>query len=70
MNNKTMQTKAELLQMLAEAVRNTQPQPMPVTQREPNADSRPGEKREKPVSKRTTKAKKADASSRRTRRRG
>lgn len=68
MNNKTTQTKAELLQMLAEAVRNTQPQPMLVTQREPNADSRPGEKREKPVSKRTTKAK-ADASSRRTRRR-
>lgn len=66
MHNKTRQTKTELLQMLAEAVRNTQPQPMLATQPEPIVDLQPKTKPEKPMSKRSTKTKKAGASAKRT----
>jgi hypothetical protein len=38
-------TKAELLQMLAEAVRNTQPQPVRDAQPEPKRKTRPALKR-------------------------
>ena len=38
-------TKAELLEMLAEAVRNTQPQPVGNTQPEPARDAQPPRKR-------------------------
>ena len=38
-------TKAELLEMLAEAVRNTQPQPVGNTQPEPGHDPQPERKR-------------------------
>ena len=38
-------TKAELLEMLAEAVRNTQPQPVGNTQPEPVHDPQPERKR-------------------------
>lgn len=49
-------TRAELLQMLAEAVRNTQPQPAPDTQTERHAQSEPKQKA-RPAPKRTTKIK-------------
>jgi hypothetical protein len=61
------QTKAELLAMLAEAVRNTQPQqqigatqPDPISQEQPKLKRKTG-----PVSKRTTKTKNARTSARR-----
>jgi hypothetical protein len=38
-------TKSELYVMLAEAVRNTQPQPIPNAQPEPVRDARPASKR-------------------------
>jgi hypothetical protein len=38
-------TKAELLEMLAEAVRNTQPQQVPKEQPEPKRNTRPAPKR-------------------------
>jgi hypothetical protein len=55
-------TKAELLEMLAEAVRNTQPQPVGNTQPEPVRESQPERKRKtprktRPALKRTTKIK-------------
>jgi hypothetical protein len=53
-------TKAELLAMLAEAVRNTQPQPAHNTQPEPVRDERPAPKRKtrtRPAPKRTAKIK-------------
>jgi hypothetical protein len=46
MSDKTVKkTKAELLEMLAEAVRNTQPQPVRNTQPEPVRDAQPEPKR-------------------------
>ena len=57
------QTKAELLRMLAEAVRNTQPQlPIGATQPDPIRDAQP-------TLKRTTKAKNARTSAKRNDRR-
>ena len=53
-------TKAELLEMLAEAVRNTQPQPVGNTQPEPVRDPQPERKRKtqsrktRPASQRTS----------------
>ena len=71
MSNKT---KAELLEMLAQAVRNTQPQPVNDSPAEPVRDahrerkrkSQSGEKR--PALKRTSKAKGREASDRRKQR--
>jgi hypothetical protein len=53
-------TKAELLEMLAEAVRNTQPQPVRSEQPAPARDTQPAPKRnprpgKRPAPKRTTK---------------
>jgi hypothetical protein len=63
-------TKAELHEMLAEAVRNTQPQPQPVdTQPEPVRNRQPAPKRKtRPAPKRTAKIKSARAPARRKRR--
>ena len=47
MSDKT-KTKAELLEMLAEAVRNTQPQPVRNTQPEPVRDAQPEPKNATP----------------------
>jgi hypothetical protein len=56
MSDKTKtKTKAELLEMLAEAVRNTQPQPVRNTQPEPKGKTRPHKTR--PAPKRTAKIK-------------
>jgi hypothetical protein len=61
-------TKAELLEMLAEAVRNTQPQPVGNTQPEPVHDPQPERKRKtqsrktRPASQRTAKIKNVRAS--------
>lgn len=68
MTERTTKTKAELLNMLAEAVRNTQPQPrINVTQTDPTSDARPKPKRNtRPVSKCTTKTKNTRASAGRT----
>jgi hypothetical protein len=65
MSNK--KTKAELLAMLAEAVRNTQPQPpIGATRPDPIREAQPKLKRKTgPVSKRMTKTKNARASARR-----
>jgi hypothetical protein len=75
MSDKT-KTKAELLEMLAEAVRNTQPQPVRNTQPEPVRDAQPEPKRKtqprktRPAPNRTAKIKGVRASaSRRQRRR-
>jgi hypothetical protein len=75
MSDKT-KTKAELLEMLAEAVRNTQPQPARNTQPEPVRDAQPEPKRKtqpgkaRPAPNRTAKIKGVRASaSRRQRRR-
>jgi hypothetical protein len=64
-------SKAELLEMLAEAVRNTQPQPVN-TQREPVRDAQPEPKRnprpgKRPAPKRTVKIKSVRASASRKR---
>jgi hypothetical protein len=65
MSDKT-KTKAELLEMLAEAVRNTQPQP--VAQPDPARDPQPERKRKtqsgktRPASQRTVKTKNVRAS--------
>ena len=64
-------TNAELLEMLAEAVRNTQPQPAVNMQPEPVRDPQPERKRKaqsrktQPVSRRTAKIKNVRASARR-----
>ena len=76
MSDKT-KTKAELLEMLAEAVRNTQPPPVRNTQPEPVRDAQPEPKRKtqprktQPAPKRTAKIKsvRASAASRKQRRR-
>jgi hypothetical protein len=58
MSDKTKtKTKAELLEMLAEAVRNTQPQPVANTYREPEKEIQPKKTRAAP--KRTAKIKNA-----------
>ncbi len=68
-------TKAELLEMLAEAVRNTQPQPVGNTQPEPGHDPQPERKRKtksrrtRPASQRTVKIKDVRASASRGQRR-
>ncbi len=68
-------TKAELLEMLAEAVRNTQPQPVGNTQPEPVHDPQPERKRKaqfhktRPGSQRTAKIKTVRASASRKQRR-
>ena len=68
-------TKAELLEMLAEAVRNTQPQPVGNTQPEPVHDPQPERKRKaqshktRPASQRTAKIKTVRASAGRKQRR-
>ena len=68
-------TKAELLEILAEAVRNTQPQPVGNTQSEPVRDPQPERKRKaqsrktRPVSRHTAKIKKVRASASRKQRR-
>ena len=67
-------TKAELLEMLAEAVRNTQPQPVGNTQPEPVHDPQPERKRKtqsrktRPASQRTAKINVRASASRRQRR--
>jgi hypothetical protein len=61
-------TKAELFEMLAEAVRNTQPQPIGATQPEPIRDAQPELKRKK-ATKGTPKTKKSRASAGRKQRR-
>ena len=67
-------TKADLLEMLAAAVRNTQPQPV-ITQPEPVRDAQPEPKREtplrntRPAPKRTAKIKSVRASDSRKRQR-
>jgi len=48
MSDKT-KTKAELLEMLAEAVRNTQPQPVGNTQPKPARDAQPVNVRRSPA---------------------
>lgn len=64
-DNATKKTKAELLEMLAEAVRNTQPQPI-ATAPDSIRDAQPKPKRKtRPVPKRTVKTKTASASVRR-----
>jgi hypothetical protein len=69
-----MKTKAELLEMLAEAVRNTQPQPVN-PQPEPVRDAQPEPKRKtqprntRPAPKRTVKIKSVRASANRKKRR-
>jgi hypothetical protein len=73
MSDKT-KTKAELLEMLAEAVRNTQPQPVGNTQPEPARDAHPPRKRKMqsetaPASQRTAKTKNVQASASRKQRR-
>ena len=74
MSDKT-KTKAELLEMLAEAVRNTQPQPVRSTQPEPVRDAQPESKRKtqprktRPAPKRTAKIKRVRASAGRKQRR-
>jgi hypothetical protein len=45
MTKSSRQTKAELYEMLAEAVRNTQPQPVRNEQPEPKRNTRPAPKR-------------------------
>ena len=68
-------TKAELLEMLAEAVRNTQPQPVGNTQPEPVHDPQPERKlktqsrKTRPASQRTAKIKNVRASASRKQRR-
>ena len=68
-------TKAELLEMLAEAVRNTQPQPVGNTQPEPVHDPQPERKRKaqshktRPASQRPAKIKTVRASASRKQRR-
>ncbi len=68
-------TRAELLEMLAEAVRNTQPRPVGNTQPEPVRDSQPEPKRKtqprktRPASKRTAKIKTVQESASRRQRR-
>ncbi len=68
-------TKAELLEMLAEAVRNTQPRPVGNPQPEPVHDPQPERKRKaqshktRPASQRTAKIKTVRASASRKRRR-
>ena len=74
MGDKT-KTKAELLEMLAEAVRNTQPPPVRNTQPEPVRDAQPESKRKtqspktRPARKRTAKIKSVRASASRNQRR-
>jgi hypothetical protein len=74
MSDKT-KTKAELLEMLAEAVRNTQPQPVRNTQPEPVRDAQPEPKRKtqprktRPAPNRTAKIKSVRASASRKQRR-
>jgi hypothetical protein len=60
MGEKTTKTRAELLEMLAQAVRNTQPQPVSVPQPEPIRDAQPKIKT-RPVHKRSAKTKLAQA---------
>jgi len=74
MSDKT-KTKAELLEMLVEAVRNTQPPPVRNTQPEPVRDARPESKRKtqpgksRPAPTRTAKIKSVRASASRKQRR-
>jgi len=56
-------TKAELFQMLAEAVRNTQPQPAPEVEAEPKPE--PRARKTQPKSKRQAKKKNDRTSARR-----
>ena len=71
MSNKT---KAELLEMLARAVRNTQPQPINDSPPEPVRDAHPERKRKtqsgkkRPAPQRTIKTESREASDRRKRR--
>jgi hypothetical protein len=68
MSEKTgKKTKAELLEMLAEAVRNTQPQPVRDVQPEPERKTQPHKAR--PAPKHTAKAKSVRASANRKQRR-
>ena len=66
-------TKAELHEMLAEAVRNTQPQPVRNTQPEPVSDTQPAQQRKtqprnsRPAPKRRAKIKSVRASANRKR---
>jgi hypothetical protein len=63
-------TKSELFAMLAEAVRNTQPQPpASTTQLEPIRDAQPKLKRARRSQERASKAKHAQAPARRKQRR-
>jgi len=74
MSEKT-KSKAALLEMLAEAVRNTQPQPIASTQREAVREPQPKLKRKtqyrkmRPATKRTAEIKNVRASASRKRRR-
>ena len=58
-------TKSELLAMLAEAVRNTQPQPPASTQLEPARDAQPKLKRPRRSPERASKAKRVRPAARR-----
>jgi hypothetical protein len=70
MKENTTKTKAELFRMLAEAVRNTQPQPAADAPPEPIRDAQPKLKRKMDrVQKRTVKTKSARASASRKQRR-
>ena len=70
MGEKTTKTKAELFEMLAQAVRNTQPQPVSVTQPDPIRDVQPEPNRKtRLVRKRAPKKKNAPASASRKQRR-
>jgi hypothetical protein len=63
MGERTTKTKAELMAMLAEAVRNTQPQPAPAAPSEMVRDAPPASKRKKhEVPKRAANTKRARAS--------
>jgi hypothetical protein len=70
MSEKTTKTKAELLEILAQAVRNTQPQSTTPTQPEPTRDAQPQPGRKtRPVPNRKIKTKNARASASRKQRR-
>jgi hypothetical protein len=66
MGDKTIKTKAELLEMLPQAVRNTQPQPISAPQPEPIRDAK---RKARPAPKRTAKTERARMSAGRKRRR-
>jgi hypothetical protein len=69
MYNKTAPTKTELLQMLAEAVRNTQPQLARAKELEVNRELRPQKRAAKPTGSKQPTKKKAEPSAKSKQRR-